>query len=377
MFSVNQLQTPQVLVDQLILEWNIKHLQEIADQNQVKLRPHIKTHKSVEIFQMQAAAGAVGITASKPAEALPFLEAGVKSITLAYPVIDERKLTPFLKRAQELNAEINLCIDNAEGLAIAYKVATRVRFQVGLYIIINIGYNRCGLEPNDERILELAQQIGRYKYLGFKGLLTHNGLTYDVASWKKLTKVNRKEVNQLLKLKHRLEAAGIAVDEISVGSTPGTLMGEGLEGVTEIRLGNYVFVDRTPVAMKLIKKRAVAQTILASVISENEHYYIIDAGKKVLSSDKRGDQDDYGLAYPLDHYPKKAFEFKVVKLSEEHGFIGKRKGLELKVGDLVRILPNHSCVVSNLTRYFCLVDGDQYLRPIAVDAGLTSHGALP
>ncbi|MCB0654779.1 MAG: hypothetical protein KDC57_01520, partial [Saprospiraceae bacterium] len=90
MLSVNQLQTPQVLVDQLILEWNIKHLQEIADLNQVKLRPHIKTHKSVEIFRMQESAGAVGITASKPAEALPFLEAGVKSITLAYPVIDER-----------------------------------------------------------------------------------------------------------------------------------------------------------------------------------------------------------------------------------------------------------------------------------------------
>lgn len=377
MTSIAQLQTPQVLVDQLILEWNIKHLQEIADLNQVKLRPHIKTHKSVEIFQMQAAAGAVGITASKPAEALPFLEAGVKSATLAYPVIDERKLTPFLKRAKELDADINLCIDNEVGLATAYKVATRVRKTVGIFIIINIGYNRCGLPPKDVRILELAQQIGKYKYLQFKGLLTHNGLTYDVTSWKKLTKMNRKEVSQLLKIKHRLEKEGIPVEEISVGSTPGTLMGEGLEGVTEIRPGNYVFMDRTPVEMKLIKKRAVAQTILASVISENDHYYIIDAGKKVLSSDKRGDQNDYGLAYPLEHYPQKAFEFKVVKLSEEHGFVSKRKDLELRIGDLVRILPNHSCVVSNLTRYFCLVDGDQYLRPIAVDAGLTSHGALP
>lgn len=377
MLSVNQLQTPQVLVDQLILEWNIKHLQEIADLNQVKLRPHIKTHKSVEIFRMQESAGAVGITASKPAEALPFLEAGVKSITLAYPVIDERKLAPFLRRAQELEADINLCIDNAEGLATAYKVTTRLRFPVGIFIIINVGYNRCGLEPKDDRILELVQQMTRYKYPQFKGLLTHNGLTYDVSGWKKISRLNQKELKQLLKVKRRLEDNGITVEEISVGSTPGVLLGEGLEGVTEIRPGNYIFMDRTPVSMKLIKKRAVAQTILASVISENKHYYIIDAGKKVLSSDKRGDQNDYGLAYPLEFYPQKGFQFEVVKLSEEHGFLAKRKDINLSIGDLVRILPNHSCVVSNLTRHFCLVDGENFLHAIAVDAGLTSHGALP
>ena len=192
---------------------------------------------------------------------------------------------------------------------------------------------------------------------------------------KQIGKLNESEIKQLLKVQKRLKKGGIVVEEISAGSTPGVLGNTGtLTGVDELRPGNYVFMDRTPYELGLIKKTQVALSVLSQIISENSQYYIIDAGKKVLSSDRRKGVEDFGLVYPWNKFGKSKKELKLVRLSEEHGFVRKEDRVKYSIGEKVRILPNHSCVVANLGQEFCLIEDDQFIKAIPIVAKGTSHG---
>ncbi len=374
--QIQDLETPALLVDKKVVKKNINRIQNIANKAYLKLRPHIKTHKSTRLYNWQSQAGAVGITASKVDEAIPFIEAGVSSVTFAYPIVDKRKLKRLISHIPKGNElDIRLSIDSPLGLEVAHEVATQQKVYMSIFFLVNVGSDRCGFEPKDNQMVDLANRISRYKYLHFAGLLSHNGLTYSAKNIKHLSKLNKAEIKQLLKIKKKLNKKGIEVADISTGSTPG-IFGDSntLSGVTEIRPGNYIFMDRTPVEMGLVKKKQVGLTILAQVISENYGYYIIDAGKKTLSSDVRHPGGDYGWAYPLNQYPKKKKQMSIVKLSEEHGFIKKRDGVKLEIGDKVRILPNHSCVVANLGTDYCLVENDLCVETISIDARGTSLG---
>ncbi len=372
---INELETPQVLVDRHILFDNINHIQKIADSFSIKLRPHIKTHKCVKIYEFQAKAGAEGITVSKPQEAIPFILAGVTNVTMAYPVLQPSSLAKFLTICAEKNIIPRCCIDSSYSLQLLHKIANKTQCKVEVLIIINTGYNRSGIKGKDHRLILWAKEIMNMPNLEFSGILTHNGLTYNARNKKELRKLGKDENKRLIKAKKRLIKQGIDVPVISSGSTPGILgEHEFLTNITELRPGNYVFMDRTPLRLKLIKRREVAQTILATVIGENDQYLIIDAGKKVLSSDRRTSSEGFGLAYPLEFYLAKDYTLTIPKLSEEHGFMKKVKEINLAIGDKVRILPNHSCVVTNLAPHLILVDGDQVVEKLTLDAARTSHG---
>lgn len=375
--QIHELETPCLILDKEALIKNVNRVQKIANKQKVNLKPHIKTHKSPQIFQWQQKAGAIGITASKPDEAIPFVEAGVSSVTLAYPIMDKRKLSRLIGVCKRVDQKVQIitCLDSTEGYHVIEEAAETYDFPLSVDIIIDIGYGRCGLGYKDPQIVGLAEKISKHTALNFNGLLTHNGLTYGASSKKHIGKLNLSESKQLLKVKKRLKKKGLPVKEISVGSTPGVLGStETLTGISEIRPGNYVFMDRTPFELGLISKKQIALTILSQVISENPNYYIIDAGKKVMSSDSRKGVHDYGLVYPYQKLGKRKCELKLEKMSEEHGFVKKEKHPKLSVGDKVRIIPNHSCVVANLASEYCLVEGQHLLRTIPITATNTSHG---
>jgi D-serine deaminase-like pyridoxal phosphate-dependent protein len=354
--TIEELETPEVLVDREQLLANIARAQKIAEAHGLRLRPHVKTHKCVEIAQLQLANGASGLTASKVDEALVFIDAGItQSLTLAYPVVDRRKLDRLFGSAARKSVDVRLTVDSSAGIDAAAAAAKSAGLPVSVFVKIDVGLHRCGLAENSGDLLDLIGRIGADAHLRFAGLLSHAGHAYAAQNPEEIAAIAADEVCTLQRVRERIEAANIAVPEVSVGSTPTVLAGRSFAGVTEIRPGNYVFLDATAVRLGIARTENVALNVLATVISANAQHFIVDAGSKVLSSDLGAHgtaAPGYGLAYPVEIDGTNAL--KVVRLSEEHGFV-KRGEIDLPIGAKLRIIPNHSCPVANLAERLTIV----------------------
>lgn len=360
------LETPAVVIDRERLEANIALAARIARDGGVALRPHIKTHKSIAIARRQLAAGAAGVTSAKSEEAEVFLRAGVPRLTLAHPLIAREKIDRLLGAAHDAGAEVSFICDSPTGVEAIAAAAAVARAVTPLYVKVNVGLNRCGVDSASDQALALAREIARRPSLRFAGLFSHAGNAYGAGSAQGVRTVAAKERATMTALAARLREAGIEVPAVSVGSTPTLLANDGFEGLTEIRPGNYVFLDLTQVTLGVARIEQVALSVVATVVSRNASYAIIDAGSKVLSSDRGPHGSDslsgHGLAFPLDG---SGLGLTVARLSEEHGFI-EHGGAALPVGARVRIVPNHACVVANLARELHVVsaDGGHELWPV-------------
>jgi D-serine deaminase-like pyridoxal phosphate-dependent protein len=354
---LSEIETPAVVIDRTRLQRNITGMQQLADARGVRLRPHVKTHKCLEIAQLQLAAGAVGITASKTDEALVFIEAGVPSVTVAYPLLDPRKLERLLRAATDHNTDLRLVVESTAGIEALTRAATNQQRKISVFIEIDVGLHRCGVTADNPHLLELARRISDSPALHFIGLLSHAGHAYAAADADAVRQIAADEQQQLTRAKEQLLSCGTPVPEISVGSTPTVLASDTYDGITEIRPGNYVFLDRTPLRLGLATIKQVALTVLATVVSRNDQFLIIDAGSKVLSSDRgahgTAGSGGYGEAYFGDE------ALQVVRLSEEHGFIA-RGAADIPIGAKLRIVPNHACPVVNLAEELITTSGDRW-----------------
>ncbi len=354
------LETPAVLVDGQILQANIAAMQKVARRADLNLRPHIKTHKSITIARQQLNAGAVGITASKVDEALVFIEAQLPSVTLAYPQLVAAKLDRLLTAAGRYGCDLRLIVDSPEGVALLAARAAALGLRPGVFIKIDVGLHRCGCRPDDPLVFSLAQTIHGADHLDFRGLLSHAGQAYGAADAAAAGHMAQSEREIMTTLAASLRKAGCEVPEVSVGSTPTVLATREFEGLTEIRPGNYVFMDQTPLRLGLITPRQIALSVLTTVVSTNAHYAIVDAGAKTLSSDRGAHGttgiEGYGVAFGLGDPNDPPEPLTVAKLSEEHGFIIPG-AVRLKPGDRLQIFPNHACPVVNLARELVVVDG--------------------
>ncbi|WP_461209419.1 alanine racemase [Desulfocurvus sp. DL9XJH121] len=344
-------QTPCAVLDRTRLAANIARVADIAKAHGLRLRPHIKTHKSVDIARMQMDAGADGVTASRVDEALVFMRAGLPSVTVAYPVVGQGKLDALLDGAEDYGCEVRLLADSLEGVRALAAAGERHCRNLPVYLKIDVGLHRCGLAEDDPLLPEVAGAVHKALHLTLAGILSHAGHAYGAEEAAGAARVASDEAAIMGRVKALLEARGLPVPVVSVGSTPTVLAAGGFPGITEIRPGNYVFMDRAPVRLGLAREDEVALTVLATVISRNKDWIICDAGSKTLSSDggPHGAQAaDFGLAYALGPDLEPMGEpLYVRRLSEEHGWI-ERAGRDVPVGSRVRILPNHSCVVANL-----------------------------
>ncbi|DBA04601.1 TPA: hypothetical protein N0F65_012184 [Lagenidium giganteum] len=371
--------TPSVMVNEQRVKHNVQHMQQIATSHGVQLRPHVKTHKSVEIAQLQLEAGAVGITTSKPTEALKFLHSGLKglkSVLLAYPVVHTNKMTKLLVAAQQFKMELRVTVDSINGLDAVEKAAISCDYPVHVLLHIDVGYHRVGMEEGDPRIAAFAKRIHDSKHLEFTGILSHAGHAYACSNAEECAALAETERQIMLRIKSSIEAIGVPVPVVSVGSTLTELPRKNFEGITEIRPGNYVFLDRTPLRMGLVRVKDLSLTVLVTVVSVNKHNIIVDAGSKVLSSDmpRAGANPTdfgnkcYGLAFLEKDFDllgddaepsqnrvtlangREIVCFEVSKLSEEHGWLKQVDGVPAPaIGQRMIVIPNHSCVVTNLT----------------------------
>ena len=357
----NEVETPAVLLDEARLMANLRAMQELADRHGVAMRPHAKTHKSLEIGRRQVELGASGITVATVDEALVFLGGGFRSITVARPVVSPSKWDRLLTAMKGRGTEVRVVTDSQEGIRVAGERAAAHGQTIGMFLKIDVGLHRCGLPPEDPRIGELAGMIHDHADLDFRGILSHAGHVYASTSKSDAAGVAEDERRAMTAVRDALLAHGLPVPEVSVGATPAVLATESFDGITEIRPGNYVFLDLLPVRVGVARVTDIALSVLTTVISRNERYFVTDAGSKTLTSDTgvhgmTGSQG-FGLAYPASGFLEADSEMTVAKVSEEHGMVG-RNGFDLSIGSKIRVVPVHSCPVANLARSYVVLTPD-------------------
>ncbi len=370
--QLSDLPTPQVLIDRTRAMNNIGRVQALASSAGARLRPHAKTHKSPVVARWQIDAGAIGIACAKIGEAEVFVEAGITDIRLPYPVnpVNAPRLLALMDRAS-----VSIIVDHplvVRGWSDAMKSAGRT---LDVLIKVDVGFHRCGIDPGADPV-GFIQTVASLPGLKLRGLLSHAGHAYHAASEEELAAIARQEAETLAELRARAAASGIALDEISVGATPTLRFSAGQPGVTELRPGNYVYFDRTQVALGAASLDDCALTVLATVVSKHAGRIILDCGSKTLTNDLArgitaaagygavlaGESDDLDYAREIDE------ALTIERLSEEHATVRVTGATRLEPGDRVRVVPNHSCVVSNLVDVVRVVDGEQVIETLPVAA---------
>ena len=335
---IEDLPTPAVLVDLDVLEKNIARQAERAREAGVRLRPHAKTHKCPEIARMQLAAGAAGISLAKTSEAEVFAEAGFDDIFIAYPVAGLGKAERLLALSDRLRLAVGTdSVEGARQLSEPFQAAGR---RLDVLLKIDVGYHRVGVLP--ENALEVARRVAELPGLKLRGVFTHAGHVYQAETPEAIAQIGKLEGEILFSCAGALRRSGLPIEEVSVGSTPSARHAMRVAGVTECRPGNYVFHDGSQAALGTCDLEDCAMTILATVVSVPAGDRVcLDAGSKTLSQDTlRPRSNGHGLILGTSS--------RLQSLSEEHGVARVEEGDSFRVGERVRILPNHACVVSNL-----------------------------
>ena len=232
--TIAQLDTPVLLVDLRRMEHNIDRMGDFARAAGVKLRPHVKTHKIPALAHMQLTAGAVGVTVAKLGEAEVMVDAGISDVLVCYPIVGADKLLRLAHLARR--AKISVALDSfevAEGLA---KTAREHGVRFDVLVEVDSGLNRCGLPPG-ESVVALVQRITRLAGITFAGLLTHAGHATRATDPVERDAIGRHEGECMITTKRLVEAAGVPVREVSVGSSATVRVSGRVSGVTEIRPG--------------------------------------------------------------------------------------------------------------------------------------------
>ncbi|MEE8117171.1 MAG: alanine racemase [Gemmatimonadales bacterium] len=351
MTTVADLPTPALLLDLDRLDANIASMADRCFRLGVSLRPHLKTHKCVEIARRQRANGARGVTVSTLYEAQVFADHGFHDITWAFPVILNR-----LQEAERLadRVQLRLTIDSQP----AWEALVRCGHPFHVWLKIDCGYHRAGMDPAALETMTLARKLADSPGLTFDGLLTHSGHAYAATSRGEIKRIAEQERRTVADLRERLAADGIHV-AASVGSTPAMSVVASLDGVTEARPGNYVFYDATQVALGSCCAATCAVTVLASVVSRQAGagHCVVDAGALALSKDEGPPRPRPTMGRIFAEYDSGVLhqEMHLRSVSQEHGIVT----APLPVGSRVRILPNHSCLTTACFDEYYVVSAEE------------------
>jgi len=338
MQRIEDLPTPSVLVDLDVLESNVRVMQERARAAGLKLRPHAKTHKSPEVGRLQLAAGAAGLTLAKTSEAEVFASLGFEDIFLGYPIFGADKARRLLALSDRILLAVGAdSVDGAKSLGDVFHAAGR---RLPVRLKIDCGYHRVGVAP--EAAVAVATRIAELPGIAFAGVFTHGGQGYAGRTPEEVAEAGHLEGRVVAAAADAIRAAGLPVGEVSLGSTPTARAGMSQRGVTETRPGTYVYNDFSQVQLGSCRLEDCAMTILATVVSSPAaDRAVVDAGSKTLSNDPlRPEGPGHGAVLGR--------RSRLARLSEEHGVIAVEPGEAFAVGERVRILPNHACIVSNL-----------------------------
>jgi D-serine deaminase-like pyridoxal phosphate-dependent protein len=369
LMDITDLRTPAVLVDVNRLRTNIERMQAMANAGGLRLRPHGKTHKSPTIAKQQIAAGAVGVCCAKLGEAEVFADAGIEDIRLPYPIHPSNadRVVALMDRVR-----LSIITDLTEIAREWSQAMTRAGRTLDVLVKVDVGFHRCGIDPHRPDAADFVAEVGSLPGLRLKGLLSHAGHAYHAASDDELRCIAAEEASLLQQVAECARRRGAAIEELSVGATPTARFSATTAGLTELRPGNSLNIDRTQVALGAATLQDCALTVLATVVTRHKDRLVFDSGSKTLTNDaaRGAGNEGYG-AVLTDIESASAVDtgLRVERLSEEHATVRMLNGTSaLQAGDRVRIVPNHSCVVSNLVDDIVLVDGTRVVDRLPVAA---------
>jgi len=362
------LPTPCALVEWEAVERNTARMAERVSTLGARLRPHVKTHKCVEAGRLQVRGHFGGITVSTLAEARLFAAAGFRDITYAVPVAPAR-IREALGLARGLE-RLTLLLDSEELLREVERCSAAQQVRASVLLKIDCGLHRCGVDPRTVEAVELAAACSRAPHVDFRGILTHAGHSYGCRDREGLRAVAREEREIAVGFAERLRGEGIAVPEVSIGSTPTLAVAEDLTGVSEVRPGNYVFFDALQVALGTCALEDVAFSVLTTVIGSFPDRLVVDAGALALSKDAGPTHLQPGCGYGLVMGEQGVEPLRVAALPQEHAVLLPRASKDLRrhpVGARLRIVPYHSGLAAALfDRYVVLKGGEpgEEWRPV-------------
>jgi D-serine deaminase-like pyridoxal phosphate-dependent protein len=371
--TLHDLPTPAVLIEQPRVLDNIDRMQEAADKRGIRMRPHAKTHKSAVVARWQIDRGAIGICCAKLGEAEVFAAEGFTDIRLPYPLnpANAARVVALLERTR-----LSFVVDHPDVARGWSEAMARAGRTVDVLVKVDVGFHRCGIDPDPRSAVPFITTVASLPGLNLKGLLSHAGQAYHASSEADLRSIAEVEAQTLQSLALLAREQGVQIDELSAGATPTARYSLQQDWLTEYRAGNYVYFDRTQVGLGAASLSDCALTVLATVVSKpSADRIILDCGSKALAADAaRGFSPLPGhgailRGLAITGAPHVDDNLLVERLSEEHATVRAISGATpLEPGGRVRLVPNHSCVVSNLVDEAWLTDGDSIVGPMPIAA---------
>ena len=361
--SSDSVPTPAIVMSAVRVRRNIERLASYAAAHGIAVRPHTKTHKSVDIARQQLVAGAGGLTVAKLGEAealLPAFEGREADLLVAYPVVD----TPRTQRLARLarTATVRVALDTIAAIEAVESAARTEGVAIGVLVDLDVGMGRTGV-PTTDALETLAQAVVATRSLRLDGIFCYPGHIW--------AKTGEQAVPlgivaaKLEEAIDRFDRLGLCRDVVSGGSTPTAYQSHLVPQVTEIRPGTTVFNDMNTVRGGFCTLDDCAASIICTVVSDAVGGQIVlDGGTKTFTSDRCGPAPDSGHGHVVE-YPDAI----ITKLTEEHGQVDvTRCAKRPHVGERVSVIPNHICPCINLQDAVWWQEADGGLRRLAIDA---------
>jgi D-serine deaminase-like pyridoxal phosphate-dependent protein len=348
---LDEVDTPALVIDLDAFERNLARLPERIAGTQVRLRPHAKTHKCPVIALKQMARGAVGVCVQKVGEAEAMVYGGVGDVLVTNEIVGRQKLRRLAALAQ--TARVAVCADDMGQVRELDAVAGEAGVRLPVYVEVNMGGNRCGVEPG-QPALDLARRVADTSHLVFAGLQAYHGSAQHVRGWEERRQAIAQAAEKAGTTRDLLERDGIPCPVVT-GAGTGSFEFETASGVyTELQCGSYIFMD-ADYGRNLDRDGAPTKAfepslfVWATVMSRPaEERAIVDAGLKALAFDS-------GPPLVWDE-PAASYE----RASDEHGRLAVAGATNrLRIGDKIRLVPGHCDPTVNLYDWYVCIRRDR------------------
>lgn len=359
-FSLQSVDTPALLIDSVKMHENLDYVQKLAKNKDLNLRPHFKTHKSIELAKLQIEKGAVGMACAKTEEALCLANAGIKDIQIANVITGKHKYDRLVEVHKKVD-KLTFGVDSLEHIEEANAVAEANDLCLNVQIEVNYGLNRNGISTK-EQLLLLSNAILENDYLNFDGIYTHAGSVYSSQTTEEIVEISKESIRLMSHFVKTLKESGFKCSTVSIGSTPELKHLRKTEHITELRPGNYIFYDNMQVKFGSCTEDDISMFVIATVIGVHRDRVVLDAGTKSIGAEK--------IKFGKDRLPGHGKIYGkntiISRISEEHSIIDYPVD-EYYVGDKVLIIPNHACPVANMYDKYFFLEKDG-AREVTIDA---------
>ena len=367
--KIEELPSPSFIVDINKVKRNCERMKRRCDSLGVKLRPHMKTHKTLEAGLLMTSNTCSQVVVSTLAEAHFYLENGFDDITYAYPLSFDK-----LPRCAELLNKLQLfhiTVDNMEIIdALGKCVLPESHKKWSVLLMVDCGYGRDGVPSDSDTALKMVEKILSLPNAEFSGIYTHYGASYHCHGAEEIKNSSAAAWGRLIDLANRIRAKGIECKNVGIGSTPGCSQPPDqkyVEGITEFHPGNYVFYDVCQVNIGACVEEDIAGKVLTRIISHypDTGHMLIDCGWLALTLDSLGKLPTGFCVFEGE--PKLRLETMTQELGTVVALDGKLDFSKYPIGSTLKILPNHACATAAMHPVYYVHDGDTVVdewRPV-------------